>query len=559
MDEFDFIIIGAGSAGCVLANRISAEPGNRVLLVEAGGSDKNILVQMPTALSYPMAMERFNWGYQSDPEPELNGRRINCPRGKGLGGTSSINGMVYVRGNPQDYEEWEALGAKGWGYRHCLPYFKRAETWVEGADIYRGGDGPLGVCGGNDMRLSPLYRAFIDAGVQAGYPETADYNGAQQEGFGPMHMTVRGGVRDSTARAYLQAVKQRDNLTVITKALVQSLEFVDKRAVGINVIVDGKATKIRARREVILAAGALASPMLLQLSGVGDKQHLQSVGVELRHELPGVGENLQDHIEVYFQFHCKQPVSLNNKLGLISKALIGCRWLLFKNGLGASNHFESCAFIRSRVGLKAPDIQYHFLPAAMRYDGTPSVKGHGFQVHVGPNKPKSRGRVRIKRADAAVAPSILFNYYQHEEDKAAWRQCIRLTREIMGQVAMDPYRGEEIQPGIDVQSDEAIDAWLRENLESAYHPAGTCKIGSVDDPSAVVDDEGSVHGLENLRVVDASIFPTLPNGNINAPVIMVAEKIADAILCKAPLPAADVPISVPSDWQTRQREGTPLR
>ena len=559
MDEFDFIIIGAGSAGCVLANRISAEPGNRVLLVEAGGSDKNILVQMPTALSYPMAMERFNWGYQSDPEPELNGRRINCPRGKGLGGTSSINGMVYVRGNPQDYEEWEALGAKGWGYRHCLPYFKRAETWVEGADIYRGGDGPLGVCGGNDMRLSPLYRAFIDAGVQAGYPETADYNGAQQEGFGPMHMTVRGGVRDSTARAYLQAVKQRDNLTVITKALVQSLEFVDKRAVGINVIVDGKATKIRARREVILAAGALASPMLLQLSGVGDKQHLQSVGVELRHELPGVGENLQDHIEVYFQFHCKQPVSLNNKLGLISKALIGCRWLLFKNGLGASNHFESCAFIRSRVGLKAPDIQYHFLPAAMRYDGTPSVKGHGFQVHVGPNKPKSRGRVRIKRADAAVAPSILFNYYQHEEDKAAWRQCIRLTREIMGQVAMDPYRGEEIQPGIDVQSDEAIDAWLRENLESAYHPAGTCKIGSVDDPSAVVDDEGSVHGLENLRGVDASIFPTLPNGNINAPVIMVAEKIADAILCKAPLPAADVPISVPSDWQTRQREGTPLR
>ena len=559
MDAFDFIIIGAGSAGCVLANRISANPENRVLLVEAGGSDKNILVQMPTALSYPMAMERFNWGYESDPEPELNGRVIDCPRGKGLGGTSSINGMVYVRGNPHDYEEWAASGASGWGYRDCLPYFKRAETWIKGGNKYRGGNGPLGVCAGNEMRLNPLYRAFIDAGLQAGYPETTDYNGAQQEGFGPMHMTVRGGVRESTARAYLEPVKQRDNLTVITETLVQGIEFVDKRATGITVISQGKTSKLRARREVILAAGAIASPMLLQLSGLGSKHHLQSLGIELIHELPGVGENLQDHLEVCFQFHCKQPVSLNNKLGLISKALIGGRWLLFKNGLGATNHFEACAFIRSRTGLKAPDIQYHFLPAAMRYDGTPSVRGHGFQVHVGPNKPKSRGRVRIKHADATSAPSILFNYYQHQEDKAAWRQCIRLTREIFDQAAMDPYRGAEIQPGIKVQSNDAIEAWVREKAESAYHPAGTCKMGSADDPLAVVDEQGRVHGLEHLRVVDASIFPSLPNGNINAPVIMAAEKIADAILGKLPLPCADVPISVPRNWQTSQREGIPIR
>ena len=553
MDAFDFIIIGAGSAGCVLANRISADPENRVLLVEAGGSDNNLLVQMPTALSYPMAMQRFNWGYESDPEPELNGRVINCPRGKGLGGTSSINGMVYVRGNPHDYEEWAALGASGWGYRDCVPYFKRAETWIEGGDKYRGADGPLGVCAGNEMRLNPLYRAFIDAGVQAGYPETTDYNGAQQEGFGPMHMTVRGGVRESTTRAYLQPVKRRDNLTVITETLVQGIEFIDKRATGITVLRDGKTSKLRARREVIVAAGAIASPMLLQLSGLGSEHHLQSIGIALKHELPSIGENLQDHIEVYFQFHCKQPVSLNNKLGLISKALIGGRWLLFKNGLGSTNHFEACAFIRSRAGLKAPDIQYHFLPAAMRYDGTPSVKGHGFQVHVGPNKPKSRGRVRIKTADATSAPSILFNYYQHEEDKAAWRQCIRLTREIIDQAAMDPYRGAEIQPGINVQSDDAIDAWVRENAESAYHPAGTCKMGSADDPLAVVDEQGRVHGLQHLRVVDASIFPTLPNGNINAAVIMVAEKISDAILGKVPLPSADVPLTVPRNWQTSQR------
>ena len=553
MEEYDYIIVGAGSAGCVLANRLSANASNRVLLVEAGGSDRNILVQMPTALSYPMAMDRFNWGYHSDPEPALDHRRITCPRGKGLGGTSSINGMVYVRGNAHDFEEWEELGAEGWGYRHCLPYFRRAESWIGDENSYRGNAGPLGVCRGNEMRLNPLYRVFIDAGVEAGYPETDDYNAEYQEGFGPMQMTVRDGVRESTARAYLRPIMHRKNLTVSTHTLVDHIEFEENRAVGLTVSKDGVARSIRAAKEVILAAGAIASPTLLQRSGVGDKDQLAAVGIDPVHHLPGVGRNLQDHLEVYFQFHCKKPVSLNNKLGAFSKLLIGARWLLFKDGLGATNHFESCAFIRSRNGLKAPDIQYHFLPAAMRYDGTPSVDGHGFQVHVGPNKPKSRGRVNITSRDADAKPSILFNYLQHEEDRVAWRQCIRLTREIMMQPAMGEYRGDEIQPGKDINSDEEIDDWVRANVESAYHPAGTCRMGEVGMPDTVVDKECRVCGLSNLRVVDASVFPTLPNGNINAPVIMVAEKISDAILGNEPEQPAEVPIHLSDGWEMSQR------
>lgn len=559
MREFDYIIVGAGSAGCVLANRLSANPANQVLLLEAGGSDKNIFVQMPTALAYPMASERFNWGYHSEPEPCLDGRRITCPRGKGLGGTSSINGMVYVRGNPHDFEEWEAEGAKGWGYRDCLPYFKKAETWIKGGDDYRGGDGPLGVCAGNDMKLNPLYRAFIDAGIEAGYPETEDYNGLHQEGFGPMHMTVRDGVRESTSRAYLRPVLHRPNLRLVTHALAKKIEFDKSRAAGIVVEIAGKTEFIGAKKEVLIAAGAIASPMLLQCSGIGAREDLAEVGVRQKVELPGVGKNLQDHLEVYFQFWCKKPVSLNSKLGLFSKGIIGAEWLLTKKGLGATNHFESCAFIRSSNGLKAPDIQYHFLPAAMRYDGTPSISGHGFQVHVGPNKPKSRGRVKITSADTAASPSILFNYLAADEDRDAWRRCIRLTREIINQPAMDAYRGEEIQPGAQVASDEEIDRWVRENVESAYHPAGTCKMGRADDPLSVVDAECRVHGLDNLRVIDASVFPTLPNGNINAPVIMVAEKMADKLLGLPRLPAAAVAIPLPQQWETQQRSGTPVR
>lgn len=556
---FDYIIVGAGSAGCVLANRLSDSGEHSVLLLEAGGSDRNILIEMPTALSYPMASKTYNWGYNSDPEPHANNRQIICPRGKGLGGTSSINGMVYVRGHANDFAEWEEQGAKGWGYADCLPYFKRAETWQDGEDDYRGGAGPLGVSGGNNMAGNPLYQAFIDAGVDAGYPKTEDYNGYCGEGFGPMHMTVADGVRSSTSRAYLRPVSKRSNLTVMKRVLVDKLVFEGKRVIGVTGTHKGKPVELRAGKEVILSAGSIASPMILQRSGVGPAKVLEEAGVQPVHVMPGVGQNLQDHLEVYFQFHCKQPVSLNNKLGLFSKFLIGARWFFFKSGLGATNHFESCAFIRSEAGRKSPDIQYHFLPAAMRYDGTPSIKGHGFQVHVGPNKPKSRGRIEITSAHPGADPSILFNYLGHEDDVAAWRQCIRLTREIIAQPGMDAFRGDEIQPGLGVTSDDAIDTWVRENIESAYHPCGTTRMGQVEDPSAVVDTECRVIGLEGVRVVDASVFPTVPYGNINAPTIMVAEKAADLILGKRVLAPIDVPVWIDENWQTRQRLGEPER
>lgn len=556
---FDYIIVGAGSAGCVLANRLSESGKHSVLLLEAGGSDRNILIEMPTALSYPMASKTYNWGYDSDPEPYVDGRRITCPRGKGLGGTSSINGMVYVRGHACDFAEWEELGATGWGYADCLPYFKRAETWQGGEDTYRGGSGPLGVSGGNNMTRNPLYQAFIQAGVEAGYPHTDDYNGECGEGFGQMHMTVAGGVRESTSRAYLRPAQKRPNLTVMQHVLVDRLQLDGKRVTGIVGTHRGKPIELAAGKEVILSAGAIASPMILQRSGIGPAVLMTNLGIAPQHELPGVGQNLQDHLEVYFQFHCTQPVSLNSKLNPISKFFIGAEWFFFKSGLGATNHFESCAFIRSRAGLKSPDIQYHFLPAAMRYDGTPSIKGHGFQVHVGPNKPKSRGRVEITSSDADAHPSILFNYLQHEDDVAAWRQCIRLTREIIAQPAMDAYRGEELQPGPNVQSDDGIDRWVRENVESAYHPCGTARMGQDCDPGAVVDTACRVLGLEGLRVVDASVFPTVPYGNINAPTIMVAEKAADAILGKPALAPISAPVWIDPNWETQQRLGAAIR
>lgn len=556
---FDYIIVGAGSAGCVLANRLSEDGKHSVLLLEAGGSNKNILIDMPTALAYPMASKTYNWGYDSEPEPAVENRKITCPRGKGLGGTSSINGMVYVRGHACDIDEWEEHGADGWSYSDCLPYFKRAETWQNGEDAYRGGAGPLGVSGGNNMAGNPLYRTFIDAGAEAGYPRTDDYNGEVGEGFGPMHMTVQNGMRSSTSRAYLQPAQKRPNLTIVKNVLVDRLVLEGKRARGIIGTRKGNLFRVKANKEVILSAGSIASPMILQRSGIGPQALLSRLGIAPNHILPGVGQNLQDHLEVYFQYHCKQPVSLNSKLNLLSKFLIGARWFFFKSGLGATNHFESCAFIRSRAGLKSPDIQYHFLPAAMRYDGTPSIKGHGFQVHVGPNKPKSRGRVEITSPDVLAHPSILFNYLQHEDDIAAWRQCIRLTREIIAQPAMDAYRGDELQPGLSVLSDEDIDAWVRQNVESAYHPCGTARMGQADDPNAVVDPQCRVLGLEGLRVVDASIFPTVPYGNINAPTIMVAEKAADLILGKPMLAPVSVPVWIDKDWQTRQRSGVMAR
>ncbi len=531
--QFDYIIIGAGSAGCVLAHRLSEDGENSVLLIEAGGSDRSLFIRMPSALSYPMNMPKYNWFFESEKEPHANGRQFHCPRGKVLGGSSSINGMVHVRGHACDFDEWESLGAAGWGFRHCLPYFQRMETWAGGADAYRGGEGPVVVCGGNDMALNPLYRAFIQAGIEAGYPQTEDYNGYRQEGFGPMQMTVDRGVRCSCSYAYLAPAAKRPNLQVVTHALSEKILLQDKTAVAVQYRRGGETHIARCSKEIISCAGAIGSPVLLQHSGIGPAAVLQDAGVAVLHERPGVGENLQDHLEVCFQVECKQPITLNDKLDLFSKALIGARWLLFKDGLGSTNHFESCAFIRSRAGRKWPDIQYHFLPGAMRYDGQAAIEGHGFQVHVGPNKPQSRGRVRIVNADPGAKPGILFNYLQHPLDIENWRACIRLTREIISQPAMDPYRGREIQPGIDIHADDAIDAWVRDNVESAYHPAGACKMGAPGDPMAVVDPDCRVIGMEGLRVVDSSIFPTVDQRRpSNAPTIMAAEKAADTVVRK---------------------------
>lgn len=549
-ETFDYVIVGAGSAGCILANRLTEDSSVNVLLLEFGGSDKSMFIQMPTALSIPMNTEKFAWQFHTEPEPYLDNRSMHCPRGKVLGGSSSINGMVYVRGHAMDFEEWEESGATDWGYRHCLPYFKKADDWKFGSDEYRNQGGPLSVNNGNN-RQNPLYDAFINAGVEAGYFHTEDYNGHQQEGFGPMHMTVKNGVRWSTANAYLKPARSRKNLKVVTRALSRKILLENRKATGIEYQVGNEIKTAMACREVILCAGSVGSPQLLQLSGIGPGQLLQDAGLDVVHDLPGVGENLQDHLEFYFQFRCKEKITLNGKLDLWNKFLIGARWYLFKTGLGATNHFESCAFIRSKAGIKTPDIQYHFLPAAMRYDGNAAFDGHGFQVHVGHNKPESRGRIRVQSANPADKPSILFNYLEKESDREGFRQCVRLTREIINQPAMDQYRDTEIQPGEDVQSNDEIDAWIRQGVESAYHPSCTCKMGT--DALAVVDPETKVHGIDNLRVIDSSIFPVIPNGNLNSPTIMTAERGADLVKGKGMLSASEAPMGISDNWQTQQR------
>ena len=549
--QADYIVVGAGSAGCAMAFRLT-EAGHSVIVVEHGGSDWGPLINMPGALSYPMNMPRYDWGYRTEPEPHLGGRTLACPRGKVIGGSSSINGMIYVRGHAMDFDHWRDSGADGWGYADVLPYYKRMERWDDGGhggDVsWRGADGPLHVTRGK--RDNPLVQAFVDAGRQAGYPVTGDYNGHQQEGFGPFDMTVWKGARWSAAKAYLRPAQARGARLV--QGLVRRVVVADGRAVGVEVGRNGRTETLRADREVIVSAGAINAPKILMLSGIGPAEHLAEHGIPVLADRPGVGQNLQDHLELYIQMAATQPVSLAKYWSLWGKAWVGAQWLVARRGPGASNQFESAAFVRSKAGVPYPDIQYHFLPIAVRYDGQVAAEGHGFQAHVGPMRSPSRGHVTLASANPQAAPRILFNYMSHPQDWEDFRTCIRLTREVFGQEAFAPYRGREIQPGEAAQSDAALDAFIRNHVESAYHPCGTCRMGRADDPEAVVDPEGRVIGVQGLRVADSSVFPRIPNGNLNAPSIMVGEKVSDHVLGRRLAPENAAPWIHP-DWQSAQR------
>ncbi len=549
--EADYVIVGAGSAGCALAYRLSEDGANSVIVIEYGGSDAGPFIQMPGALSFPMNMKRYDWGFESEPEPHLGNRKMHVPRGKVLGGSSSINGMVFVRGHAEDFNHWRDCGAQGWSYADVLPYFKRMETWNGGDDpVYRGKSGPLFVSRGT--RKNPLFMAFQEAGRQAGYPVTEDYNGGQQEGFGAMEQTVFKGERWSAAKAYLRPALKRPNVSVV-RGFARRVIIKDGRATGVEIVRKTLVEAVRARKEVIIAASAINSPKLLLLSGIGPAGHLQEHGIDVVADRPGVGQNLQDHLELYLQVKSKLPITLYRYWNLLGKARVGLQWMLTRTGPGASNQFETAGFIRSVAGVDYPDIQYHFLPIAVSYNGKAAAEGHGFQAHVGTNRSPSRGQVTLRSNNAMEPPKIQFNYMSREEDWQDFRTAIRLTREVFAQPAFDKYADGEIQPGAHLQSDEELDGFIRQHAESAYHPCGTCKMGAVDDPMAVVDSETRVIGVEGLRVADSSIFPRITNGNLNGPSIMVGEKAADHILGRAMLPPEDAPVWMNPNWKKSQR------
>ncbi len=546
----EYVIIGSGSAGSAMAYRLG-EAGKKVTVIEFGGTDAGPFIQMPAALSYPMNMGIYDWGFQSEPEPHLGGRVLATPRGKVIGGSSSINGMVYVRGHARDFDTWEEMGAQGWSYADVLPYYQRMESWhgETGDAAFRGASGPLHITRG--PRKNPLFNAFIEAGRQAGYPVTPDYNGQAQEGFGAMEATIWKGRRWSAANAYLKPALKGGNVRLV-KGFARKVVIENGRAVGVEVERGGQIEVIRASREVILAASSINTPKILLLSGIGAAAQLREHGIEVVADRPGVGANLQDHLEIYMQFQAAQPVTLYKYWNLWGKAIIGAQWLFTGKGLGASNQFEACAFIRSRAGIDYPDIEYHFLPIAVRYDGKAAAGGHGFQVHVGPMRSKSRGAVTLRSADPKAPPRILFNYMSHPDDWDEFRRCIRLTREVFGKPAMAPFVKSEIQPGSALQSDAELDAFLKEHVESAYHPCGTARMGRADDPMAVVDPECRVIGVEGLRVADSSIFPQVTNGNLNGPSIMTGEKAADHILGRK-LPRSNLQPVINPNWRESQR------